>query len=480
MPATLPVIVTPLPSDPRVMKLATATGLKRREAFGAAAEAWSWLAAHAVNGIVPATEPDTLDGIVDVPGIGQAMLAAGLVGVVNDGLVLPGELRHQQRDDAEPRRRHRGDDAGGDTEERRREGWRDASRRYRRRTKVTAPQTQPTTSKPCRCLGRVAGREVRIYDGPHGCYARVIGATLDGQGCGKFTAGDKAWSLEDVTLVDVLPALVAKWKTLTTARGLADPPRAEPTYDAFREDAERLTMLEQFTRAEAAGGGDEPRHDDASCRHQRHDDASSSVIESSSATDPAGERKPSRDEDLPRHHASSGAADDGPSSSSLSKSSSSNEEEDMRGGREAGSIDDDKPAAYREWEAKRQRTDERDARIAAALGIDIGTVRLRHRDYLALQCSQAGIDFRTGLPLNAGGSHEPAGARTTLPATVEPMDDAEPATGSVVARERRAPQHDTRTALAGIGATVTPRRVDDIGDDDAVTQHDRDTLRQGA
>ncbi len=488
MPATLPTIVTPLPSDPRVMKLAKATALTRREAFGAAAEAWAWLAAHAVNGIVPATEPDTLDGIVDVPGIGQAMLAVGLVGTVNDGLVLPGELRERQRDDDEPRRRHRDDDADGDPDERRREGWRDASRRYRRRTKVTAPKTQPTTSKPWRSLGRVAGHEVRVYDGPHGCYARVIGATLNGQGCGKFTAGDKGWSLEDVTLVDVLPALVEKWKTLTAPRGLADPLRAEPTYDAFRDDAERLTVLEKCRRAEADRGDAEPRHDDASCRHQRHDDASSTVIESSSATDPAGERKPLRDEDLPRHHASSGAADDGPSSSSLSKSSSSNEEEDMRGDRKADDIHDAderhgdhaEPAAYREWKAKRQHADERDARIAAALGDDIGAVRIRNREYLALQCRQAGIDFRTGLPLNAGGSHEPAGTRTTLQATAEPMEDAEPATGSVVARERDAAQHDTRQALAVIGATVTPRRVDDIGDDDAVTQHGRDALRQGA
>jgi len=483
MPATLPTIVTPLPSDPRVIRLSKVTGLTRREAFGAAAEAWAWLAAHAVDGIVPATEPDTLDGIVDVPGIGQAMLAAGLVGTVNDGLVLPGELRQRQRDDAEPRRRHRDDDAGGDADQRRRERNREAARRYRRRSVTTSSKPQVTTSPTWRSLGRVAGCEVRVYDGPHGCYARVIGATIDGQGCGKFTAGDKGWSLERVTLVDVLPALVEKWKTLTAGRGLADRPRAEPTYDAFREDAERLTMLDKFSRAEAAAGDAEPRHDDASSRvidrHQRHDDASSIVIESSSATDPEICSKSLRRSDLGQALPSSFPGDDGPSSSSLSSSlSSSIEEEDMPGGRQAGSIDDDdKPAAYREWEAKREKRDVIAARFAAGLRMPKETVLAwwKHNKYhLLTKLIAAGIDPNTGHPIDAGGSHEPVDARSTLQATTEPTDDAEPATGILEARGEGDDDDPaaTRAALAAIGATVTPRRVDDIDDDDTVTQHD--------
>lgn len=480
MPTTLPTIVTPLPNDPRVMLLAKSMGLTRREAFGAAAEAWAWLAAMAVDGIVPRTEPDTLDGVVDVPGFGQAMLAAGLVGTVNDGLVLPGELRQRQRDDDERRSRHRGDDAAGDPDERRRGQQREASRRYRRRSVTTGSKTQPATSPTWRSLGRVAGHDVRVYDGPHGCYARVIGATINGQGCGRFTAGDKGWSLEGVTLMDVLPALVEKWKTLTTARGLDPSPRAEPTYDAFRDAAERLTVLEKCRRDEADRGGDEPGHDDASSsvinRHQRHDDASSNVIISSSSEKPQTEPKSIGDMGLPRHHASSFADDDGPSSSSLSKSSSSNEEEDMRGGRKAGDIhdaderhgDDAEPDAYREWKAKRQQTEERYARIAAALGDDIGAVRLRYAPTLALQCRQAGIDFRTGLPIDAGGSHEPAGAPPAVQTITEGAGGNLPATGSVEPRGGGDDEHDpqaTRATLAALGAVVTPKRPDDLGDD---------------
>jgi hypothetical protein len=135
-----------------------------------------------------------------------------------------------------------------------------------------------------------------------------------------------------------------------------------------------------------------------------------------------------------------------------------------------------------EGEAKRQRTAERDARIAAALGIDIGTVRLRHRDYLDFQCRQAGIDIRTGLPLNAGGSHEPAGTRTTLQANTEPTDDAEPATDILEARGDGDDDdaEATRAALAALGAVVTPKRLDDLGDDADGQHATLEHVRRGA
>lgn len=436
MPATPPTIVAPIPADPRVMTLAKSLGLSRREAFGAAAEAWAWMSVMANDGLVVQAAPDSLDGLVDVAGFGAAMVDAGLVGVVDDGLVLPAELRRLERDDRATRRGADADDADDldDQTRRRREQNRVASRKYRRREKVTGSKAKPAVGNNYRSLGHVAGHEVRVFDGPHGCYAMVLGATVNGQPFRKLTAGDKAWSLESVRLVDTLPALVDKWKAQSRPVGLDDPPTLVPSLSAFRDDAERLMALATLQAADAA------RHADGADASSRHADASAIVSNASADHDADSERNPLEANALDASSASSSRHADGLSSMSyLSKSSSSIEEEDMRqAGRQEGRHHDQgdhEPAGMAEWDRRRHEEKQRDARIAEALGLDIDTVKIRNRTYLALQCRQAGIDPQTGLPVNADAPGKPSQARPGIDATTEPTRRDKPATGNVGARD---------------------------------------------
>jgi hypothetical protein len=429
MPATPPTIVAPIPADPRVIALAKSLGLSRREAFGAAAEAWAWMSVMANDGLVVQAAPDSLDGLVDVAGFGAAMVDAGLVGVVDDGLVLPAELRGLERDDRATRRGAVADDADDPDKKtsRRKEQNRVASRKYRRREKVTGSKSKPAVGNKWRSLGHVAGHEVRVFDGPHGCYAMVLGATVNGQPFRKLTAGDKAWSLESVRLVDTLPALVDKWKAQSRPVGLDHPPTVVPPFPAFRDDAERLMALATLQAADGA---------DASSRHA---DASAIVSNASSNHDADSERNPLEGNALDASSASSSRHADGLSSMSYLSKSSSIEEEDMReeGRQEGGHHDqgDHEPAGMAEWDRRRLLEKQRDARIAEALGLGIDTVKIRNRTYLALQCRQAGIDPQTGFPVNADAPSKPPQARPGIDATTEPTRRDKPATGSVGARD---------------------------------------------
>lgn len=533
MPATLPTIVTPLPNDPRVMLLAKSIGLTRREAFGAAAEAWVWLSAMAVDGIVPRTEPDTLDGIVDVPGIGRAMLAAGLVGTVNDGLVLPGELRQRQRDDAERRSRHRGDDAAGDTDERRRgqpqpgkrkrertdrdrEADNERKRKQRRKEKLTTPATSPTRSEQSgptrtpRRLGEAAGYPVMLLFRRDGVpFYKLAGATPQ-EWTGTVT------DPENPSLADAFAAIHATMKRRERFDGDMRPTapevvKAAEAYRAAREstaadDQRRDTANRAFAEAATAGDDDAtvtdvtpPCH--APVTHVTRDTVTVTLVSRSDGVTPPPNSSGERDLEGVTCHAS--VTRDAPSSSSSFCISGHEDTENTTttspvtvaerdADREVGILDrllftanpttENRSRVDPEGEAKRQRTAERDARIAAALGIDIGTVRLRHRDYLDLQCRQAGIDIRTGLPINAGGSHKPAGTRTTLQATTEPTDDAEPATDILEARGDGDDDdaEATRAALAALGAVVTPKRLDDLGDDADGQHATLEHVRRGA
>ena len=88
-----PTITAPLPHDPRVVGLAAALGIARREAFAAAAEAWGWMLAMSSDGVVVNAAPDSLDAVVELEGFGGAMLEARLIGTADGGIVLPSELR---------------------------------------------------------------------------------------------------------------------------------------------------------------------------------------------------------------------------------------------------------------------------------------------------------------------------------------------------------------------------------------------------
>jgi hypothetical protein len=447
MPKTPPTIVAPLPDDPRVMSLAKTVSLTRREAFAAAAEAWAWMARQAVDGIVPQTAPDSLDSVVDIAAFGQAMLQAGLVGVVNDGLVLPAELRRREQHD------ERGGGAaaaaeGGDEdgrERRRKEQNAAAARRYRKRHPKPLGSKPKSSGNAWRSLGRVAGHEVRVFDGPHGIYALLLGATVGGE-TSKLTAGNKSWSLDTVTLADVVPGLVEKWKVKHQREaGRFVPQPLSPTYEALRDDADKIMALAKVERAaaahEAPGVARHADDDDASSRHA---DASSSVIIPSSSPEANGERKSCDGMGLDAPAASSSRHADALSSISVSLTSSSYKEEDMgREGREAG--------------ASRERYNLLVRRFAHALGQDEDTIRSwwRHnRDFLRMKLGAAGIDPKTGLPVNAEGAHEPAAARDDIGVTTEPIDQDRPVAGNVVARgdDEFACSHlDIHDALRGLG-----------------------------
>jgi len=422
MPAATRTIVAPLPNDPRVMTLAKSLGLSRREAFACCCEAWAWLSVMAVDGIVGNAVPDTLDGIVDVVGFGQAMLEARLVGVADDGLVVvqrEGGVGRGGADDADD----------GHDDRRRRDQNAEAARRYRRRQKVMRPADKPAGGMTWRSLGHVAGHEVRAFAGPHGCYVMVVGATKNGEPCRKFTAGDKSWSLESVRLVDALPALVKKWELLSRRAKLGeDMPVAVPSYADFRDGAERMMALAKI-QADAA------RHDDGDDASSRHDDASSSSSRPSSDQNAESERKPLQGNGIDASSASSNRHDDGLSSMSYLSKSSSKEEEDMRKqGREAGA--EPEPAAMAEWDRKRQHQRMLAERFAAALGEDIDTIVRRWKDnsvFLRLQLQTAGIDPNTGLPVDARAPSKPAGGQSDGKMTTEPMEDDKPVAGILVA-----------------------------------------------
>lgn len=432
MPATPPTIIAPLPNDPRVMLLAKSTGLTRREAFAVAAEAWAWMAAMAVDGIVPMTPPDSLDTLVDVAGFGQAMLEAKLVGVVDDGLVLPAELRRLERDERGGNR-DQGDDGEVDAKAlRRRESNRIAARKSRRKGRLLGKKTGKDAST-YRDLGRVAGHEVRVYNGPHGCYAMLLGATVNGD-LHKLTTGDKAWSLDTVRLVDTLPGLLEKWKSQSRPRGLSDSsPRLVPAYTALRDDVERLTALAKIEAGKAC------RHADGDDASSRHADASASSAGPSARPNRDDERKSVDDNGLDASSASANRHADAPSSTSVSpKSSSSHKEEDVLvEGTDIRLADDGgEPAAYRAYLEKKRKRDALARRFATALGADVEQIIVwwKHNAiYLRSRLEQAGIDANNGLPLIAEGSHEPAGARGTVQATTEPFEHDNAATGSVLA-----------------------------------------------
>ena len=394
MPRTPPTVVAPLPRDPRVMVMAKTMNVSRADAYTAVADVWAMLAADAEGDIVKGWTLAMLDAVVEMEmaGCGTAMLQAGLVGIVDDGLVLPAELRNQQRD--ERGGRAAAADQGEDKRTRRRkEQNRQASRRYRKTNRATGSKAKPPSDKAWRSLGRAAGHEVRVYDGPHGCYAMVLGATIGGEPYRKLTAGDKAWSLDSVRLTDALPALVEKWKSIhQKENGRHAPQTLSPTYADFRDDAERLTMLAKIA-AEAA------RPADVADASSRHADASALSAGPSAGENAAGERKSF--DGIGLDASSTSAVRHADAVSSMSFKSSSSIEEDM-GGRERKAAD---------TLDKQNRVV---ARIAEAIGEDIATVRtwMRcNRDYLRLRLKTVRIDPKTGGPVTAEGSDEPAAAR---------------------------------------------------------------------
>jgi hypothetical protein len=418
------------------MLLATTLNVSRAAALTAVLDCWAWLDVHAADGMVKGVTLEVLDTLVEIgtAGFGQAMLQAGLVGTIDGALVLPAELRQRQHVGERVAPAAAADEHG--SHQRRREQNAASARRYRKKNRLTKPSPKQSGQNTWRTLGRVAGHEVRAYDGQYGCYAMVLGATVGGQQFRKLTAGDKAWSLASVTLTDALPVLVAKWRDVhTKEKGRQAPLPLVPSYVDFRDDAERLTALAKL-QADAA------RHADGADASSRHADASAASAGPSAQPDADGERKSCDDKGLDASSASADRHADALSSKFCPfKSSSSNEEEDMSGeGRKAAGDDgpdqgDAEPAGMAEWDQERWRKRALAEKFSVHLGEDVETILHRWRwnhHLLRSQLELAGIDPNTGTAVNAEAPGVPAVARAATITTTEPHKDAKPAAGSVV------------------------------------------------
>lgn len=451
MPATPRTILAPLPNDPRIMALAKSVGLPRREAFAVAAEAWAWMAAVEVGGLVKKTPPDSLDGLVDVEGFGTAMLQVGLVGVVDDSLVLPAELRRLERDQCDGRVAADGGDHE-DHELRRKALNAESARRYRRKKRMTGSASKSAAAKP-RSLGRVAGHEVRVFDGQYGPYAMLLGATLGGASYKKLTTGDKTWSVDTVTLADALPGLLQKWQTIhereqkvsdRSKRKILDPPFAA-------------------LQAEAA------RHADASSRH-----ADASALASSSS-DGGAARKPASGNGLDAPNASSSRHADALSSmSSISSLSlSSPEEKREREEREESEIKERRRklglrrrmrfdelcrAALNRWTVtqfvagEEKKLWDPDA-IAADLGLPRDEVLTigQHECWNRFRRQNLEDIESAGDDMPARAHREATDARAAIDMTTEPAEQDKPATGIVEADERDDPDESDHDSLSPEG-----------------------------
>jgi hypothetical protein len=341
MPRTPLTIVTPKTRDHRVLLLAKTLSVTRAEAFLAVAEVWETLSVEADgDGIVKGWTPDMADALVDVAdGFGKAMVGVELLGVVNDGLVLPAELRRAAHEE-------RGGGGGGtraaaaDADERRKEQQRAAARKYRKRKKLTGSKPKPM-AKSWRSLGKVGSHEVRVFDGPHGPYAMLLNATIGGEPARKMTTSDKSWTLESVTLAEALPGLVSKWKayhdTELKTWDAAKRRTLVPSFEDFSAAASKAVAMSQLERgaaqAAAADAITEPAADHAAAQNDdasaRHHDAPSSVIISSPPRPTDADRNAVHDNGLEGDGASSSRHDD--ALSSMSSKSSSLREEEMQG-----------------------------------------------------------------------------------------------------------------------------------------------------
>jgi hypothetical protein len=472
MPKTPPTIVAPLPNDRRVVTLAKTVGISKREAFAAAAEAWAWMSVQAVDDIVPQTEPDTLDSVVDIAGFGQAMLQASLVGVVNDGLVLPAELRCRQSE-------RRGGRAAADAEdqddkvERERKQARVRQRRRRAGKTLAKPATSPSPTvadtRPKwtpRRLGEIDGHAVMLLYSPK---------TEAWFYCLKNAEPEEWYASvadpENPSFAEALAGFHAAMKR-KAGKGLGD--------DAFRPSLKAVvTAAERYRAERGAAAAEDARRDEANRRlaeasaEDQGDIDHEPVERDCHAPVTVGERdtvtvtEVSRLESVTCPPNSSVEADLGngecharvtvtaPSSSSSLSVSGSHEDKSKENTTTTSSVT---PAESdhedRILELITPRVDPEQAkrteqhrrwleRIAHALSTTTDAVESQRRnmpDVLAGRLKAAGIDPRTGLAVEA--HHEPADARDDTSVTTEPIAGDEPAAGSVDARDDVARRED--------------------------------------
>jgi hypothetical protein len=491
MPKTPPTIVAPLPHDPRVMTLAKSVSLTRREAFAAAAEAWAWMSVMAVDDIVPQTAPDSLDSVVDIEGFGQAMFQAGLVGVVNDGLVLPAELRRRERDQRGNRKTAAAEDQD-DKVERERKQARARQRRRRRdmalektNAKTTSPSPTGTDTGPKwkpRRLGTVDGHDVMLLYSPK---------TEAWFYCLK-DASPKEWtaSVADPQNPSFAQALAGLHGTMRreTGKGFCTGDTFRPSLQAMVTAAERYRQEREETAA-AAARRDEGNKALVEASVEDQDDIDHGLAErdchapvtlkgrdtvtvtllsrSNSVTCPPNS---SGDGDLENVTCHAPVTEPAPSSSSSSVFLGNDEEKNTtttssvtprKRDHEDGILDRLAPRTDPEQVKQQDRHRLWLERVAAALGTTANAVEYQRRNAIGVLLARmkaAGIDPTTGFPFNAEASSAPAQARDDIGVTTEPNADDKPAAGSVEAPGDDIGFQETSEALDTLGI---PRAVNE-------------------
>jgi len=380
MTPRFPTITAPLPTDPRVISLASSAAMPRREAYAAAVEVWQWLAAMA-DGITVPADVDAVDAVVDCEGFGKRMLEAQLIGTADGLIVLPEELRQKPT--------ARGADAVRPLEEtpddRRRRKNREAQQRRRNELRLMGakPRRRKTPPREKRSLGQLAGCEVIASDGPYGVFAMLSGAIPE-----VIKAGEKHWDIKTLTLADVAPSLLAKLRKLDSPSQNALAPDAGRR--AFKPSADELQTAVDALVSGSTDDTDRMTHDDMSApviaRQQTSSLCHQSVSKTSSFSAIKNAPNPNVSKGLGDADMSLHRYDDAPSSSLLLISSSSSEEEKQK---------DDKQR-HRETLV---------ARFAAAINTTTSHVweLLRGgsagKSELSRRLRDAGVDSKTGLPL---------------------------------------------------------------------------------
>ncbi len=271
-PKTIP---APLPTDHRLLRLATMLKVSRRDALGATVDVWAWIDAQATEGIVP--QPVVLlDGVAEIEGYGEAAVAVGLVGTADGHIVAPAELRQAHAQDT-ARRAGTADD---DARDRDRRQARERQRRRRNGSRLTGkpkpttptddvPATATTPSRQARRLGSVApGQDIMLlWSGKTGWFYKVTGAVPGLTG----TVTDQ----DNPTLADALKALCdARLTQVQKAKGRFDQPTFSPSIEqlvaaARREQADRqaavvaAALVHEGNDAFARAAADDADQDDA-------------------------------------------------------------------------------------------------------------------------------------------------------------------------------------------------------------------------
>jgi hypothetical protein len=242
-----------MPTDPRVLTLARTLGMGKRETLGLVVESWAWLVAqandHVINGM-----PDVLDAVVDVEGVGQGMVAVGLVTLDGENMMLPPELRRPAAGGRQTSPAAADDQ--GDVRKRRQAAERQSRLRKRQRLGKPAParaNKPDAADKPDqpnrrpRKLGKACGHVVMLLYGRHGAFVELNDAQP------KLTASAEGYDYDTLTLADAVELLVPRHKAHTPPGGGYRVPKLADLEVAAKQERERQTVadMEPDRRAEA-------------------------------------------------------------------------------------------------------------------------------------------------------------------------------------------------------------------------------------